>query len=47
MRDRPRLATRLMVAQAAVVGLGTLTLVLTAIIVAPGLFHGHLRDGRR
>lgn len=43
MRGRPRLASRLMVAHGAVVGLGTLTLVLTAIIVAPGLFHGHLQ----
>jgi len=43
MRGRPRLATRLMIAQVTVVGLGTLTLVLTAILVAPGLFHGHLQ----
>lgn len=39
----PRLASRLMIAQAAVVGLGTLTLVLTAVVVAPALFHGHLQ----
>lgn len=39
---RPRLATRLMVAQAIVVGLGAFTLVATAIVVAPGLFHDHL-----
>lgn len=41
-RQRPRLATRLMLAQAIVVGLGALTLVVTAIVVAPGLFHEHL-----
>lgn len=41
-RARPRLATRLMVAQAIVVSVGALTLVLTAIVVAPGLFHEHL-----
>jgi signal transduction histidine kinase len=43
-RGRRRLAARLMAAQAAVVGLGTLTLVLTALLVAPGLFHGHLES---
>ena len=41
-RQRPRLATRLMVAQAIVVGLGALTLVVTAVVVAPGLFREHL-----
>lgn len=41
-RTRPRLATRLMVAQAIVVGLGAITLVLTAVMVAPSLFHEHL-----
>lgn len=39
---RPRLATRLMVAQAIVVGIGALTLVVTATLVAPSLFHEHL-----
>lgn len=39
---RPRLASRLMVAQAVVVGIGALTLVVTATLVAPGLFHEHL-----
>ncbi|MDI1290341.1 MAG: HAMP domain-containing protein, partial [bacterium] len=41
-RQQPRLATRLMVAQAIVVGLGALTLVVTAVVVAPGLFREHL-----
>jgi two-component system sensor histidine kinase BaeS len=41
-RPTPRLATRLMVAQALVVGIGALALVLTAVVVAPGLFHEHL-----
>ena len=39
---RPRLATRLMVAQAIVVGIGAVTLVVTAMLVAPSLFHDHL-----
>jgi two-component system, OmpR family, sensor histidine kinase BaeS len=42
MKRRPRLAVRLMQAQALVVGIGTLTLVVSAILVAPILFHGHL-----
>lgn len=41
-RERPRLATRLMAAQAIVVGMGALTLIATATLVAPGLFHNHL-----
>jgi signal transduction histidine kinase len=41
-RPRPRLATRLMVAQTIVVGIGAVTLVVTAFLVAPGLFHEHL-----
>ena len=39
---RPRLATRLMAAQAIVVGIGAVTLVVSAMLVAPGLFHDHL-----
>ena len=42
MSARPRLATRLMQAQVLVVGVGTLTLLVSAIIVAPLLFHDHL-----
>ncbi len=42
MKRRPRLAVRLMQAQALVVGIGTLTLVVSAILVAPTLFHNHL-----
>lgn len=42
MKRRPRLATRLMQAQALVVGIGTVTLVVSAILVAPLLFHDHL-----
>lgn len=42
MRQRPRLATRLMQAQALVVGMGTITLVISAVLVAPTLFHEHL-----
>jgi two-component system sensor histidine kinase BaeS len=41
-RPRPKLATRLMVAQTIVVATGGLTLVVTASLVAPGLFHEHL-----
>ncbi len=37
-----RLATRMMVAQLIVVGVGAITLALTAVLVAPGLFHEHL-----
>lgn len=39
-----RLATRMMVAQALVVGTGAVTLVATAVVVAPGLYHQHLTD---
>lgn len=42
MRSRPRLATRLMQAQVLVVGMGTVTLVVSAVLVAPSLFHQHL-----
>ena len=38
----PRLATRMMVAQAVVVSVGAITLVVTAAIVAPGRFTEHL-----
>lgn len=37
-----RLATRMMIAQGLVVGVGAITLVVTAVLVAPGLFHLHL-----
>jgi two-component system sensor histidine kinase BaeS len=37
-----RLATRMMIAQALVVGVGAVTLVVTAVLVAPGVFHDHL-----
>jgi signal transduction histidine kinase len=43
-RARPRLAIRLLTAQAIVVAIGTITLVLAALLVAPGLFHQHLLD---
>ena len=42
MSKRPRLATRLMQAQVLVVGVGAVTLVIAAAIVAPRLFHDHL-----
>lgn len=42
MTGRPRLATRLMQAQVLVVGVGAVTLVIAAAIVAPPLFHDHL-----
>lgn len=42
MKRRPRLAVRLMQAQALVVGIGTLTLVVSAVLVAPVLFRDHL-----
>lgn len=43
MTDRqPRLATRLMVAQALVIGVGAATMVIAAALVAPALFHDHL-----
>ena len=40
--SRPRLATRLMTAQALVIAVGGITLLVTATLVAPGLFHDHL-----
>ena len=36
------LASRLMTAQVLVIGVGAVTLVVTAVLVAPGLFHVHL-----
>jgi two-component system sensor histidine kinase BaeS len=42
MSRRPRLATRLMVAQTIVIITGAVTLLVTAFLVAPGLFHEHL-----
>jgi two-component system sensor histidine kinase BaeS len=39
---RPRLVGRLMTAQALVIAAGGLTLVITAALVAPSLFHDHL-----
>ncbi len=41
-RRRPRLASRLMTAQAVVVGVGAATLLVAAALVAPRLFHEHL-----
>jgi signal transduction histidine kinase len=41
-RPRPRLAVRLIMAMALVIAVGGLTLLLTANLVAPGLFHEHL-----
>lgn len=42
MTKRPRLATRLMQAQVLVVGVGAVTLIIAAALVAPRLFHDHL-----
>ncbi len=42
MSKRPRLATRLMQAQVLVVGVGAVTLIIAAALVAPRLFHDHL-----
>ena len=42
MSRRPRLAVRLMTAQALVIAVGGLALLVTATLVAPGLFHDHL-----
>lgn len=42
MRPRPRLSTRLMQAQALVVGICMITLIVSAVIAAPLLFHDHL-----
>ena len=44
MIKRPRLATRLMQAQVLVVGVGAVTLIIAAALVAPPLFHEHLID---
>jgi signal transduction histidine kinase len=44
MSKRPRLATRLMQAQVLVVGVGAVTLIIAAALVAPRLFHEHLID---
>ncbi|MEZ5117502.1 MAG: HAMP domain-containing sensor histidine kinase [Candidatus Nanopelagicales bacterium] len=41
-RPRARLATRLMAAQVLVIAVGAVTLVVTALLVAPSLFHEHL-----
>lgn len=42
MNGRPKLATRLMQAQVLVVGVGAITLIIAAALVAPPLFHDHL-----
>ncbi|MDO8732600.1 MAG: HAMP domain-containing sensor histidine kinase [Actinomycetota bacterium] len=42
MKRKPRFATRMMLVQTAVVGVGALTLIATAWIAAPILFHQHL-----
>lgn len=44
MKERPRLAVRLMQAQALAIGVGGVTLIVAAILVAPQLFHIHLID---
>lgn len=44
MKGRPRLAIRLMQAQALVIGVGGVTLIVAAVLVAPQLFHIHLID---
>ena len=44
-RRSPRLATKLMIAQAVVVSVGAFTLVVAAALVAPSLFHEHLMQG--
>ncbi|MBI1379283.1 MAG: HAMP domain-containing protein [Frankiales bacterium] len=41
---RTHLATRLMTAQALVIAVGAITLLVTAALVAPGLFHAHLGE---
>jgi two-component system, OmpR family, sensor histidine kinase BaeS len=43
-RNARSLAARLMTAQAAIIVVGSLTLALTAALVAPGLFHRHLSE---
>ena len=42
LRPADRLATRLFAAQALIVAVGALTLVLVAVVVAPGLFRDHV-----
>src|SRR6266545_177512 len=42
-RSRVRLATRLLAAQVLIVATGAVTLVIVAVVVAPGLFRDHLR----
>ena len=42
MRRKQRFATRMMLVQSAVVGIGSLTLIVTALVAAPVLFHQHL-----
>jgi two-component system, OmpR family, sensor histidine kinase BaeS len=42
MTAGPRLATRMMLAQVMVICVGAITLLVTAFLVAPGLFHEHL-----
>lgn len=42
MKRRPRFATRMMLVQTIVVLIGTVTLIVTALLVAPTLFHQHL-----
>ena len=44
-RRAPRLATKLMIAQAVVVSVGASNLVVAAALVAPSLFHEHLMQG--
>ena len=44
MTAKPRLAVRLMQAQALVIGVGGVTLIVAAVLVAPQLFHIHLID---
>ena len=41
--DRGRLAGRLFAAQALIVAAGAVTLILVALVIAPGLFRDHLR----
>lgn len=42
MKQRPRFATRMMLVQSIVVLIGAVTLIVTALLVAPALFHDHL-----
>lgn len=41
-RPGPRLATRLMSAQALVIGIGAATMIAAAVLIGPALFHQHL-----